>query len=179
MRLSNAHCYLHVPSGGYLTSFRTTTATTTYYCFDGLWQGEAEASHADLVLVDRGGAVLLSVVGLAEEHAFITGSLLIFAHTAWLHTISSIHRPKRGRTPYLWATSGLALGLGWASQVGGGSCKPKAIKKNPTNPIHAIDSTYGFRLTQKTSLLSISIAQGKEFCRSEHVRGRKSGNVKT
>jgi hypothetical protein len=119
--------------GGYLTSFRT-TATTTYSCFEGLWQGEAKASHADLVLVDHGGAVFLSVVGLAEEHAFVAGSLLIFAHTAWLHTISSIHRPKRGRTTYLWATSGLALGLGWASQVGRGSCKPKAIRKKSYKP---------------------------------------------
>ena len=49
-----------------------------------LWQGEAEACHAALVLVDRAGAVLLGVVGFAEEHALITDGLFLFAYAAWL-----------------------------------------------------------------------------------------------
>ena len=49
-----------------------------------LRQGEAEAFHAALIFVDRAGAVLLGVVGFAEEHALITDSLLLLAHAAWL-----------------------------------------------------------------------------------------------
>lgn len=49
-----------------------------------LWQGEAETSHAALIFVDRAGAILLGIVGLAEEHALVTDGFLLFAYTAWL-----------------------------------------------------------------------------------------------
>lgn len=55
-----------------------------------LRQVEAEACHAALVLVDRGSAVLLSVVGFAEEHALITDGLFLFAYAAWLWNISPV-----------------------------------------------------------------------------------------
>ena len=45
---------------------------------------EAEASHAGAVLVYRGHAVLLGVVGLGEKHAVVTLGLLLLAHAAGL-----------------------------------------------------------------------------------------------
>ena len=45
---------------------------------------ETKSSHASLVLLDRGLALLLRVFGLGEEHAVIAGGLLGFADTAGL-----------------------------------------------------------------------------------------------
>lgn len=45
---------------------------------------EAEASHADLVLLNHRLALLRGVIGLGEKHAVITGGLLVFADTAGL-----------------------------------------------------------------------------------------------
>lgn len=45
---------------------------------------EAKSSHASLVLLDRGLALLLGVFGLGEEHAVIASGLLGFADAAGL-----------------------------------------------------------------------------------------------
>lgn len=45
---------------------------------------EAVASHAGLVLLDQGLALLCGVVGLGEEHAVIAGGLFGLANAAWL-----------------------------------------------------------------------------------------------
>lgn len=45
---------------------------------------ESETSHATLVLIDGAGAILLGIGGVAEEHTFVTLSLLVLANTAWL-----------------------------------------------------------------------------------------------
>jgi hypothetical protein len=45
---------------------------------------EAKSSHARLVLLDRGLALLLRVVGLGEEHAVVASGLLGFADAAGL-----------------------------------------------------------------------------------------------
>lgn len=49
-----------------------------------LWQAEAVALHACLVLLDHALAVGLRIGGVGEEHAFVAGSLFILADTAWL-----------------------------------------------------------------------------------------------
>ena len=49
-----------------------------------LWQVEAVALHASSVLLNHVLAVGLRVGGVGEEHAFVAGSLLILADTAWL-----------------------------------------------------------------------------------------------
>jgi len=47
---------------------------------------EAKAGHAALVFVDRGSAVLLRVLGIAEEHAFVSSRLLLIAYAAGLRS---------------------------------------------------------------------------------------------
>lgn len=51
---------------------------------ESLWQAEAVALHACLVLLDHVLAVGLGIGGVGEEHAFVAGSLFILADTAWL-----------------------------------------------------------------------------------------------
>jgi hypothetical protein len=51
---------------------------------ESLWQAEAVALHACLVLLDHVLAVGLGIGGVGEEHALVAGSLFIFADTAWL-----------------------------------------------------------------------------------------------
>ena len=54
-----------------------------------LWQAEAVALHAGPVFLDHGLAVGLRVGSVGEEHAFVTGGLLIFADAAWLSQLVS------------------------------------------------------------------------------------------
>ena len=51
---------------------------------ESLWEAEAVALHACLVLLDHVLAVGLGIGGVGEEHAFVASSLFILADTAWL-----------------------------------------------------------------------------------------------
>jgi len=54
-----------------------------------LWQAEAVALHACLVLLNHVLAVGLRIGGVGKEHAFVASSLFILADTAWLCLCSS------------------------------------------------------------------------------------------
>ena len=45
---------------------------------------EPEPLHTASIFLDHPLAFLLGVITAREEHAFVTGGFLVFAHTAWL-----------------------------------------------------------------------------------------------
>ena len=68
---------------------------------------EAKSSHASLVLLDRGLALLLRVLGLGEEHAVVASSLLGFANAAgleWKGRVNSLRMLDRQYRFIPWAS---------------------------------------------------------------------------
>jgi len=45
---------------------------------------ESESCHTALVLVNRGCAVFLGILRIAEEHTLVASSLFLLTYTAWL-----------------------------------------------------------------------------------------------
>jgi hypothetical protein len=77
MRLSNATPLQYCTSLIILQSYTYTPKSL-------LWKLESEARHTTLVLIDRGSAVFLGILRIAEEHTFVSASFLVFAYAAGL-----------------------------------------------------------------------------------------------
>jgi hypothetical protein len=79
MQRPNTYCTIPIFSHSLLTALDTPSRKL-----------ETKACHATLIFVDCRGTILLGVFGIAEEHAFVSSSFLIFAHAAGLAIMSEI-----------------------------------------------------------------------------------------
>jgi hypothetical protein len=85
---------------------------------------KSKACHTTFVFVDCGSAVFLGVFGIAKEHAFISGSFLVFAYTAWLLIVRHYLSNKCQITTHFDVGNSLTCWLDILPHIcaGGGCC---------------------------------------------------------
>jgi len=69
-------------------------------------QTEPKSRHTTFIFINRTRAILLWVLCVAEEHAFVAGGFLVFAYAAWLYIL-------RSSTSRFKIRSHIGTGGGW------------------------------------------------------------------